>query len=124
VDRRFLHLGQFGTEIRDHHIPAGKDTILCLHYEYLLPTRVRDLNPARGRRIILVAGPHHDTGQANADWMHRPIKLALIDPRRNHIAAVMTGHSGRDEFADQQPRNGRVSVRKVESVGAAIGVAG
>ncbi len=124
VQGRLLHRGQVRADIGDHHVPAGQDTGAGLDAEQLAATGIGDLNAPGRRRIAEIAGAHHDTGQADAHGVPRPVELAVIGLGGDDVPGVSAGQGGGDQVAHQEPGDGGVAVREMEAVGAAVGITG
>src|SRR3546814_6523218 len=69
VERLLLRFGQFGADVRDHHVPRGEHAMRRLDAIGLAAAPIMDLH-ARTAALPLVRGPHRNARQANRSEEH------------------------------------------------------
>ena len=116
-----LCVRQFRTKVRYHHVPASQHRAFGADVVYLFLASITDFYFFRRRGIADMSHPQCCTAQSNPHGNVVPIKLRVVELRRDDIFGRMASCRLRDERLYDCPRDRSVSVWKVEVIGFLFG---
>ena len=123
VKRIFLLFGQVRTKVRDGHVPAGEDAAFGTRGENFAGCCIRDDNLLRGFTGGSVLRSHDGAVKTDTGWVCWVVEAIVRDLRCNSVFNGVPWHSFGNQFANEQPRDGRIAVGKMKTRRASGGVA-